>query len=122
MNGMNGTNGQVGPPILWSEARNAEGRVYYYNTVTKATQWTKPEELMTPAEVTILHTYPCECLLTVHKQRALANQPWKEYTAEGGRKYWYNTETKQSSWEMPAVYKEAMSKEAAASTPVAPYV
>lgn len=41
-------------------------------------------------------------------QRALANQPWKEYTAEGGRKYWYNTETKQSSWEMPEVYKNAL--------------
>ncbi len=53
MNGTNGINGHaVGPP-LWSEARNADGRVYYYNTVTKATQWTKPEDLMTPAEVKI---------------------------------------------------------------------
>ncbi|RFU35943.1 hypothetical protein B7463_g299, partial [Scytalidium lignicola] len=99
---MNGANGNVGPPGLWQEARNADGRVYYYNTITKATQWTKPEELMTPAE------------------RALANQPWKEYTAEGGRKYWYNTETKQSSWEIPDVYKEALAKEHVAPTPVAP--
>ncbi|KAI9797598.1 MAG: hypothetical protein M1833_005381 [Piccolia ochrophora] len=87
---MNAVNGVVGPPGLWQEARNADGRVYYYNTQTKATQWTKPPELMTPAE------------------RALSNQPWKEYTAEGGRKYWYNTETKQSSWEMPQVYKDAL--------------
>ncbi|CAG8981348.1 hypothetical protein HYALB_00013625 [Hymenoscyphus albidus] len=93
MNGANGINGHAAVPALWSEARNADGRVYYYNTLTKATQWTKPEELMTPAE------------------RALTAQPWKEYTAEGGRKYWYNTETKQSSWEMPPVYKEALSKE-----------
>jgi len=42
------------------------------------------------------------------RQRALANQPWKEYTAEGGRKYWYNTETKQSSWEMPDAYRQAL--------------
>lgn len=48
---MNGVNGHGGPPGLWQEARNADGRVYYYNTITKATQWTKPEELMTPAEV-----------------------------------------------------------------------
>jgi len=48
---MNGINGQGGAPSLWSEARNPEGRVYYYNTVTKATQWTKPEEMMTAAEV-----------------------------------------------------------------------
>ncbi|KAJ5047278.1 uncharacterized protein L3040_003112 [Drepanopeziza brunnea f. sp. 'multigermtubi'] len=97
-----GINGHAAAPPLWSEARNADGRIYYYNTITKATQWTKPEDLMTPAE------------------RALANQPWKEYTAEGGRKYWYDTETKQSSWEMPDVYKQALSKEAAASAPVAP--
>lgn len=52
---MNGVvNGVAAPPGLWSEARNAEGRVYYYNTVTKATQWTKPLELMTPAEVSLL--------------------------------------------------------------------
>ncbi|TGO65214.1 hypothetical protein BCON_0003g00060 [Botryotinia convoluta] len=105
---MNGMNGNAAVPALWQEARNADGRVYYYNTITKATQWTKPEDLMTPAE------------------RALLNQPWKEYTAEGGRKYWYNTETKQSSWEMPDVYKEAMSKEAAspavAATPVPTFV
>jgi hypothetical protein len=44
-------NGIMPVPGLWSEARNADGRVYYYNTQTKATQWTKPTELMTPAEV-----------------------------------------------------------------------
>ncbi|EER30077.1 hypothetical protein D8B26_007365 [Coccidioides posadasii str. Silveira] len=79
-------------PLLWQEARNSEGRVYYYNVQTKATQWAKPFELMTPSE------------------RALANQPWKEYTAEGGRKYWYNTETKKSSWEMPDIYKTALAQ------------
>ena len=45
-------------------------------------------------------------------QRALANQPWKEYTAEGGRKYWYNTESTQSSWEMPEAYKDALAQTA----------
>jgi pre-mRNA-processing factor 40 len=54
MSGVNGINGHMAPP-LWSEARNAEGRVYYYNTITKATQWTKPEDLMTPAEVCDLY-------------------------------------------------------------------
>ena len=44
---MNGINGAA----LWSQASTPEGRVYYYNTQTKATQWTKPSELMTPAEV-----------------------------------------------------------------------
>lgn len=48
---MNGITVVARPPGLWQEARNADGRVYYYNTQTKATQWTKPIELMTPAEV-----------------------------------------------------------------------
>ena len=48
---MNATNGATVPPGLWQEARNADGRVYYYNVQTKATQWQKPLELMTPAEV-----------------------------------------------------------------------
>ncbi len=62
MNGMNGLNGHAAPPGLWQEARNSDGRVYYYNTITKATQWTKPEDLMTPAEVSvhdILSEYDC---------------------------------------------------------------
>ncbi|KAI2621523.1 hypothetical protein GGS26DRAFT_569554 [Hypomontagnella submonticulosa] len=96
---MNGVNGHYGQPNPWQEYKSPDGRVYYYNSLTKATQWTKPEDLMSPAE------------------RALANQPWKEYTAEGGRKYWYNTETKQSSWEMPEAYRKALGHESTPSTP-----
>ncbi|KAJ5091876.1 hypothetical protein NUU61_006746 [Penicillium alfredii] len=96
---MNPMSGPSGPPALWQEARNSDGRPYYYNVQTKVTQWTKPNELMTPVE------------------RALADQPWKEYTAEGGRKYWYNTESKQSTWEMPEVYKNALAQAPAAPAP-----
>ncbi|TVY85364.1 Pre-mRNA-processing protein prp40 [Lachnellula suecica] len=97
MNSANGINGHAPNFPLWNEAKNADGRVYYFHTITKATQWDKPEELMTVAE------------------RSLSL--WKEYTAEGGRKYWYNTETKQSVWEMPQAYKDALSKENAAPAP-----
>jgi pre-mRNA-processing factor 40 len=64
MNGTNGINGHAATPPLWSEAKNADGRVYYYNTITKATQWTKPEELMTPAEVISPSSCIADCLLT----------------------------------------------------------
>jgi hypothetical protein len=50
---MNGVNGHIAPPGLWQEARNSDGRIYYYNTITKATQWTKPEELMTLVEASL---------------------------------------------------------------------
>lgn len=94
--------GQLATPGLWQEAKNPEGRSYYYNKQTKATQWTKPLEMMSPQE------------------RALADQPWKEYTAEGGRKYWYNTESEESSWEMPEVYKIALAPSIPAALPPTP--
>jgi hypothetical protein len=50
-------------PALWQEARNTDGRVYYYNVQTKATQWTKPKELMTPVEVCEPVSKHCELKL-----------------------------------------------------------
>jgi pre-mRNA-processing factor 40 len=120
---MNGMNAPFAPPgAAWQEHRTADARVYYYNPLTKVTQWTKPEDLMSPAEVCMLLNKPepnyCCTNACPRIQRALANQPWKEYTAEGGRKYWYNTESKQSSWEMPDVYKRALAGgEATPTTP-----
>jgi pre-mRNA-processing factor 40 len=52
-------------------------------------------------------------------QIALANQPWKEYTTDAGRKYWYNTESKQSTWEIPEVYKDALAQAPASQAPAA---
>ncbi|KAI4086002.1 MAG: hypothetical protein LQ344_007934 [Seirophora lacunosa] len=83
---------------IWSQAES-NGRTYYYNTVTKATQWTKPEELMTPSE------------------RALANQPWKQHSSPEGRPYWYHSETKATTWEMPEVYKSALAQTSQPSKP-----
>ena len=53
-------------------------------------------------------------------QLALANQPWQEYTTKDGRKYWYNKESRQSSWEMPEVYKDALAQSAPAAKPAMP--
>jgi pre-mRNA-processing factor 40 len=50
------------------------------------------------------------------------NLVWKEYTAEGGRKYWYNSETKVTTWEMPDDLKAALDAKQPAQRPAAPYV
>lgn len=63
MNGVNGGGG--GSPGLWQEARNADGRVYYYNVQTKATQWTKPVEMMSGAEVSSGKFTPFDSLADV---------------------------------------------------------
>jgi hypothetical protein len=52
---MNPASSMPGGSSLWQEARNADGRVYYYNVQTKATQWAKPAELLTPVEVSFIH-------------------------------------------------------------------
>ncbi|KAG8789631.1 hypothetical protein FRC15_006363 [Serendipita sp. 397] len=67
---------------LWTEHRNAEGRTYWNNTITKQSVWEKPDILKTPFE------------------RALSQTSWREYFQEG-RKYYYNTVTKESKWDMP---------------------
>ena len=48
---MNGYDGGAGGAAAWQEHRTPDGRAYYYNAATKVTQWTKPEELMSGAEV-----------------------------------------------------------------------
>lgn len=50
---MNGINIPIPQPgaAVWQEHRTADGRTYYYNSATKVTQWTKPEDIMSPAEV-----------------------------------------------------------------------
>jgi pre-mRNA-processing factor 40 len=49
---MNAMNGHFpAPGAVWMEHRTPDGRSYYYNNLTKVTQWTKPEEMMSLAEV-----------------------------------------------------------------------
>lgn len=40
----------------WSEHKAPDGRTYYYNSITKQSLWEKPDDLKTPAEVSIVHT------------------------------------------------------------------
>lgn len=122
MNGMHAPFPGPGAAV-WQEHRTPDNRTYYYNVTTKQTQWTKPEEMMTGAEVSPAarrRSYLKKDANDFLTQRALANQPWKEYTAEGGKKYWYNTETKTSSWEMPEVYKRALGVTDTPTTPATP--
>lgn len=37
----------------WSEHKAPDGRTYYYNSVSKQSLWEKPDDLKTPAEVSM---------------------------------------------------------------------
>ncbi|ODN88465.1 pre-mRNA-processing factor 40 [Cryptococcus wingfieldii CBS 7118] len=68
---------------LWSEYKNAEGRVYWSHATTKQSVWEKPDELKTPFE------------------KALAKTQWKQYTSKN-RPYYVNSATKETKWDLPA--------------------
>lgn len=57
MNGVGAPSPYGQPASAWQEHHTPDGRAYYYNPATKATQWTKPEDMMSSAEVgfTVLH-------------------------------------------------------------------
>lgn len=70
----------------WTEHTHSDGRRYYYNRVTKASSWDKPDVLKSSEE-------------------KMNTTNWKEYKTADGRDYFYNPTTKQSVWEMPAELK-----------------
>ncbi len=44
-----------GEKTPWTEHKAPDGRVYYYNSVTKQSLWEKPDDLKTTAEVIFLY-------------------------------------------------------------------
>ncbi|KAK3775580.1 hypothetical protein RRG08_000396 [Elysia crispata] len=91
--------GQDKQKSAWGEHKAPDGRVYYYNSVTKESSWEKPAELKTPQE------------------KMLAQCPWKEYKSDAGKTYYHNSVTKESRWTKPKELEEleAMITSSAAS-------
>jgi len=38
---------------VWTAHTSPDGRIYFFNSITKQSVWEKPDELKTPAEVNI---------------------------------------------------------------------
>ncbi len=106
----------------WRETRTPDGRVYYYNSQTSETRWTKPEAPLPPGwvqnnapdgRVYYYHsttrerrwTRPTVEAPVVQEKKELAPSSlptgWVEYKAGDGRPYYYNTATQQTSWVYP---------------------
>jgi pre-mRNA-processing factor 40 len=43
----------------------------------------------------------------LRREKILASCPWKEYTSDSGKTYYYNSHTKESRWQAPDEYLEA---------------
>eukprot|EP00887_Chlorella_sp_A99_P000160 scaffold16.g160.t1 len=116
----------------WTEHTAPDGRKYYYNSRTKQSAWVKPDELKTPAEraaeaAAALGRGPAAAAAPAAASPAAAapaaKPDWTEHTAPDGRKYYYNSRTKQSSWVKPDELKtpaERAAEAAAAAARAAP--
>lgn len=68
---------------LWKEAKDTNGRTYYYNAKTGESRWDKPKELLSEQEL------------------ILAKHGWKSSKTPDGKVYYYNSQTKASRWNLP---------------------
>ncbi|EYC32253.1 hypothetical protein Y032_0003g1479 [Ancylostoma ceylanicum] len=93
----------------WTKHETAEGRVYYYNKITKESSWNKPDELKTPQERQERST-------PTTSSSSSSNVIWKEYKTPEGRAYYYNTVTKETTWTKPESMTAAAATTEAAKT------
>lgn len=78
----------------WSEAKDGEGRTYYFNSKTQATSWEKPAEMSTGG--------------------------WAEVKTEDGKVYYHNAGTGATQWDPPPGFAPATpAAPAAAAAPQA---
>jgi len=80
------------PSKAWTEHTSEDGRVYYYNQVTKQSSWDKPEDLKSELE------------------KKLSGCQWKEYKDQSGKIYYHNVTTKESSWTIPPELQDLKDK------------
>lgn len=74
----------------WKKATTKDGKIYYYNTETKKTQWNLPDELRmidTSSEVKVQNNNDVTT--------------WKQLKTKDGKVYYYDTLTKKTSWTRP---------------------
>ncbi|SMR45494.1 unnamed protein product [Zymoseptoria tritici ST99CH_3D1] len=74
----------------WGKAQTAEGKVYYWNKVTKATSWTAPDGFVDE---------PSAPVAAAPVSTSLAD--WSEAKTEDGRTYYFNKVTRVTAWEPP---------------------
>jgi len=85
----------------WEIYYTNDDRCYYYNKVTKVTQWEKPEELYENQKN----------IISNNNNNEILTSSWMEFNSqETNEKYYYNTITNETTWNVPEEYKNSQEK------------
>lgn len=74
---------------MWKEGKDSKGRVYYYDTVTKKSQWEKPKD------------FKQESAPVAQEPTVTLPESWRSAKTKEGKVYYYNVKTKKSQWTIP---------------------
>jgi hypothetical protein len=96
---------EIIPPNEWVEKVQSDGKKYYYNTITKKTQWKRPEFNENNEEnkfknEQISDSDESSIEEEENNTTTLPNE-WVEKVQSDGKKYYYNTITKKMQWNVP---------------------
>jgi uncharacterized membrane protein YgcG len=94
-------------PPAWRAATSAEGKTFYYNSVTKETRWTLPAALDAGA--------PPKAVPPPQPQLPPA---WRAATSADGKTFYFNSVTRETRWTPPTAPDAALPPKAEA--PVGP--
>ncbi|KAJ6839947.1 pre-mRNA-processing protein 40C [Iris pallida] len=89
-------NGQID---AWTSHRTDSGAIYYYNSITKESTYTKPSSFKGEPEKVSAQPTPTSW-------EKFAGTDWMLVTTSDGKKYYYDTKNKVSSWQAPPVVAE----------------
>jgi hypothetical protein len=107
----------------WAESKDPKsGKPYYYNKVTKKTSWARPACMAAAAEAATTSpssagppALPATAAATPATAAPSAAGAWQEAKdPNSGRSYWYNKQTKETTWKDP---NAAAAGAAATTTP-----
>ncbi|CAN0139370.1 unnamed protein product, partial [Ectocarpus sp. 4 AP-2014] len=90
-------------PEGWIELKTAEGKTYYQNSISKTTQWNRPEPTKA---VAALKTATYNSTSSPAVGGAAAETGWEKVITADGRPYFQNTITKTTSWQQPEDWVE----------------
>lgn len=97
----------------WTAHTSADGQLYYHNSVTGESSWTRPATYVGDAAPAAASGPPKPVA-----QAAIAGTDWVEVKCSDGRRYFYNNNTRVTEWTMPAEVadvKRRQAEEAAAA-------